>query len=194
MIEFLYQYFEQKSGLPLTDEEKSHIESSFKLKKLRKKQYLQQEGDICKHMGFVVKGAARMFSVDERGHEYILRFGMEGWWLGDYESYMLEEPTKFYVEMLEDTDLLIIPKEQMMKLIATIPAVAETIRVIDKKNFIVTQQRIHAAISQTAEERYESLVKSHPDFLQRFPQNMIASYLGITPESLSRIRKKMAER
>jgi len=194
MIEFLYQYFEQKSGLPLTDEEKSHIESSFKLKKLRKKQYLQQEGDICKHMGFVVKGAARMFSVDDRGHEYILRFGMEGWWLGDYESYMLEEPTKFYVEMLEDTDLLIIPKEQMMKLIATVPAVAETIRVIDKKNFIVTQQRIHAAISQTAEERYESLVKSHPDFLQRFPQNMIASYLGITPESLSRIRKKMAER
>lgn len=194
MIEPLHQYFEQKSGLPLTDEEKSRIESGFKLKKLRKKQYLQQEGDICKHMGFVIKGAARMFSVDDRGHEYILRFGMEGWWLGDYESYMLEEPTKFYVEMLEDTDLLIISKEQMMKLIATIPAVAETIRVIDKKNFIITQQRIHAAISQTAEERYESLIKSHPDFLQRFPQNMIASYLGITPESLSRIRKKMAGR
>ncbi len=194
MIEPLYQYFEQKSGLPLTDDEKNHIESGFKLKKLRKKQYLQQEGDICKHMGFVIKGAARMFSVDDKGHEYILRFGMEGWWLGDYESYMLEEPTKFHVEMLEDTDLLIISKEQMMNLIATIPAVAETIRVIDKKNFIVTQQRIHAAISQTAEERYESLIKNHPDFLQRFPQNMIASYLGITPESLSRIRKKMADR
>ena len=178
----------------MTDDEKNHIESGFKLKKLRKKQYLQQEGDICKHMGFVIKGAARMFSVDDKGHEYILRFGMEGWWLGDYESYMLEEPTKFHVEMLEDTDLLIISKEQMMNLIATIPAVAETIRVIDKKNFIVTQQRIHAAISQTAEERYESLIKSHPDFLQRFPQNMIASYLGITPESLSRIRKKMADR
>lgn len=194
IIEPLYHYFEQKSGLPLTEEEKSHIESSFKLKKLRKKQYLQQEGDICKHMGFVIKGSARMFSVDDRGHEYILRFGMEGWWLGDYESYIQEEPTKFNVEMLEDSDLLIIHKEQMMKLIASIPAVAETIRVIDKKNLIATQQRIHAALSQTAEERYESLIKNHPDFLQRFPQNMIASYLGITPESLSRIRKKRADR
>jgi CRP-like cAMP-binding protein len=193
-IEPLYQYFEQKSGLPLTDEEKSHIESGFRLKKLRKKQYLQQEGDICKQMGFVIKGAARMFSVDDKGHEHILRFGMEGWWVGDYESYILEEPTKFNVEMLEDSDLLIIHKEQMMKLTAAIPAVAETIRVIDKRNLIVTQQRIHAALSQTAEERYESLIKDHSDFLQRFPQNMIASYLGITPESLSRIRKKMADR
>lgn len=194
MTEPLLLYFEQKSGLSLTEEEKRRIRSGFKLKKLRRKQYLQQEGDICTQMGFVIKGSARMFSVDEKGHEHILRFGMEGWWLGDYESYILEAPTKFHVEMLEDTELLVISKAQMTELIATIPAVAETIRVIDKRNFITAQHRVHAAISQTAEERYESLIKNNPDFLQRFPQNMIASYLGITPESLSRIRKKMAER
>lgn len=161
---------------------------------MRKKQYLLQEGDICKHMGFVLKGAARMYSVDDKGHEHILRFAMEGWWLGDYESYMLQEPTRFNVEMLEDADLLMATKEQFQELIDNIPAVSSTMKVIDKQSAIATQQRIHAAISLTAEERYESLQKTNPAFLQRFPQIMIASYLGISAETLSRIKKKIVYR
>jgi len=194
MFNPLFQYFQKKSGLELTDEEKALIQSSFKLKKLRKKQYLIQEGDICKHMVFVIKGAARMYSVDEKGHEHIIRFGMEGWWLGDYESYMLQMPTRFNVDMLEDTHLLMAPKERFQELIDSVPAVASTIKVIDKQSAIANQQRIHAAISLTAEERYESLQKSNPEFLQRFPQIMIASYLGISAETLSRIKKKIVYR
>jgi len=194
MLEPLFQYIEQKSGLSLTDEEKKIIGEKFKLKKLRKKQYLLQEGDICRHMGFVTKGAARMYSVDEKGHEHILRFGMEGWWLGDYESYMLQAPTKFHVEMLEDSELLMVSKENMQELIEHVPAVAATIKAIDKQNAIATQQRIHAAISQTAEERLEALMENHPEFLQRFPQTMIASYLGVSPETVSRIKKKIVYR
>ena len=190
----LFKYFQQKSGLNLTEEEQLAIESKFRLKKFRKKQYSQQEGEICRQMTFVLTGAARMYSVDEKGHEHILRFGVEGWWLGDYESYMLETPTRFNVEMLEDSELLVVPKPDMQMLIASIPAVAETIKAIDKQSAIATQQRIHAAISLTAEERFESLVKTYPGFLQRFPQSMLASYLGITPETLSRIRKKMIHR
>lgn len=194
MLENLLLYFEKKSGLKLSDDEKKLIAERFKVKKLRRKQYLQQEGDIIKYMCFVVKGAARMFSVDEKGHEHILRFGIEEWWLGDYESYMLQTPTKFHVEMLEDSDLLVVTKENIQQLIAQVPAVAETIKAIDKQNFIATQNRIHAAISLTAEERFETLMKTYPDFLQRFPQGMIASYLGISPETLSRLKKNIVYR
>jgi len=194
MFEHLFKYIEQKSGLELTDEEKELIEMKFRIKRLKRKQYLYQEGEICKHMSFVVKGAARMYSVDEKGQEHIIRFGMEGWWLGDYESYILQTPTRFYVEMLENTDLLIASRNDVQELIAAVPAVTETIKIIDKRNAIAIQQRIHAAISLTAEERLESLMNSHPDFLQRFPQIMIASYLGISAETLSRLKKKIIYR
>jgi CRP/FNR family transcriptional regulator, anaerobic regulatory protein len=190
MLEILYQYFEHKSGLTLTDEHKEQIADTFRVKKMRRRQYLQQEGDICKHMTFVVKGASRMFSVDEKGNEHIIRLAIEGWWLGDYESYVLQTPSRFHVEMLEDTDLLIVSRENMQQLLASVPAVAETIKVIDKQHMIATQQRIHAAISQTAEERFETLMQTYPFFVQRFPQGMIASYLGISAETLSRLRKK----
>lgn len=189
MLDTLFQYFEKKSGLMLTDEQKAIIGTKFIPKKLRRRQFLQQEGEICKQMSFVVKGAARMFSVDEKGHEHIIRFGVEGWWLGDYESYMLQTPSKFHVEMLEESHLLVAAKNNVQEMIDTIPAIAETMRALDKQNFIATQNRIHAAISLTAEERFEALVNTYPDFLQRFPQSMIASYLGITAETLSRVRK-----
>jgi len=194
MMETLFQYLEHKSGYTLTDEDKILIGNKFRPKKMRRKQYLQQEGDICKYMNFIVKGSARMFSVDEKGHEHIIRLGIEGWWLGDYESYMLQTPTKFHVELLEDSDLLTISKEDIQELIESVPAVREAIKVIDKQSIIATQQRIHAAISLSAEERFESLMKTYPDFLQRFPQGMIASYLGISPETLSRLKKNMVYR
>jgi len=191
MFQPLFQYIEQKSGCKLALEEEVLVQEVFKLRKFRKKQYLLQEGDVCKHMVFVIKGAARMYSVDEKGHEHIIRFGVEGWWLGDYESYMLETPTRFHVEMLENSELLMAAKEQMEDLIEKVPAVKQMINVIDKQSAIANQQRIHTAISLTAEDRYEALMQSHPEFLQRFPQTMIASYLGITAETISRIKKKL---
>lgn len=194
MFDPLFKYIEQKSDLLLSQEERSLISEKFKFKKFRKKQYLAQEGDVCKQMAFMIKGAARMYSVDEKGHEHILRFGLEGWWLGDYESYMLEIPTRFHIEMLEATELLMVTKAHMQELIDRVPAVDQTIKVIDKQSAIATQHRIHAAISLTAEERYESLMNTNPAFLQRFPQIMIASYLGISAETLSQIKKKVIYR
>lgn len=194
MISVLLKYFEEKSGLALTEEEKRLIEAAFKPRKVLKRQYLHQEGDVARHLPFIVKGAARMFSVDDKGHEHIVRFGLEEWWIGDYESYTLQTPTKYHVEMVEDTDLLLAAREDMLRLIKAVPAVAETIKVMDKQSAIANQQRIHAAISCTAEERYEQLMNTYPDFIQRFPQNMIASYLGISPETLSRIKKNIVKR
>jgi len=189
MFEILFTYFENKSGKSLNNEEMNQIEQKFKPKKLRKRQYLLQEGEVCKYSGFIVSGAARMFTIDEKGREHIVRFGVEGWWMCDSESYTSGEPTTFFIEMLEDTDLLLVTWEDIQELNNSIPAVAMATKAMDKNSFISSQKRIHSAISLTAEERYEDLIKTYPSFVLRFPQNMIASYLGISPETLSRIRK-----
>ena len=176
MYETLFQYIETRSGLQLTEDEHALIESKFHPKKLRKKQYFLQEGDVCRNVAFIVKGAARMFSVDEKGHEHIVRFGLESWWLGDQECFYSLTPSRYHIEMLEDSELLV-------------KAFDLTIKAMDRHLAMATQKRIHSALSMTAEERYDDLANTYPQFLQRFPQNMIASYLGISPETLSRIRR-----
>ena len=191
MYDELFQYIENRSGLKLTDDERAIIESKFNPKKLLKRQYFLQEGDICKKIAFIVKGAARMFSIDEKGHEHIVRFGLESWWLGDHESFNLLTPSRYHIEMLEDTDLLVITTVNAHELRDEVRAFDLTIKSMDRQASIATQKRIHAAISMTAEERYDDLINTYPQFLQRFPQSMIASYLGISPETLSRMRKKM---
>jgi CRP-like cAMP-binding protein len=194
MYDALFEYIETRSGLRLTEEEQAVIEAKFHHKRLRRKQYFLQEGDICKQIAFVVQGAARMYSIDEKGHEHIIRFALETWWLGDHESFNLLTPSRFHIEMLEDTDLLVITTVNAYELRDQVKAFDQTIKAMDKQLAIATQKRIHAAISMTAEERYEELIKTYPQFLQRFPQNMVASYLGISPETLSRMRKNLAGR
>ena len=185
----LFDYIERKSSAKLSEDERNLIMTQLKPKKLRKRQYFLQEGDVCKYMGFIVKGATRMFAVDEKGHEHILHFGLEDWWVGDYESFYLLTPSKYYVEALEEVDMLLVTNEQLQELAGTIPAIAAMVDSINKGGTIANYKRMHAAISLTAEERYENLARMYPHFFQRFPQNMIASYLGISPETLSRIRK-----
>jgi CRP-like cAMP-binding protein len=185
----LFDYIERKSSVTLSEDERSLIMTKLKSKKLRKRQFFLQEGDVCKYMGFIVKGATRMFAVDEKGHEHILHFGLEEWWVGDYESFYLLTPSKYYVEALEEVDMILITNVQLQELTRTIPAIAAMLDSLNKGATIANNKRMHAAISLTSEERYEDLASTYPHFLQRFPQNMIASYLGISPETLSRIRK-----
>jgi CRP-like cAMP-binding protein len=185
----LFEYIASKSLLQLSDVEKQFIEQAFKVKHVRKRQYLLQEGDVCKNMAFIVKGSGRMYSVKENGQENIIRFAIESWWLGDYESYNLRIPSLYNIEMIEDSDVLLISYEDMQALCKSVPAVDQMVKEIDRKGAIATQKRIHSAISQSAEERYNMLAKTYPEFLLRFPQSMIASYLGISAETVSRIRK-----
>jgi len=189
MYDALFSYIEAKTGEVLPDLEREAIMDAFDQKFLRKRQYFLQEGDVCKHIGFIVKGSARMFSVDEKGHEHIIHFGLECWWISDPESFLQLTASSYNIEMLEDSDLLVISVPKAFELRQKSRCFDLTVKVIDKYAAIAMQKRIHSAIGMSAEERYVNLSMSYPQFLDRFPMNMIASYLGVSPETLSRIRK-----
>ena len=190
----LFSYIESKSGLELSTTDKELVATVFVTKHLRKRQYLLQEGDVCKYMAFIIKGAGRMFAVNERGQEHISRFAIENWWLGDFESYNFATPSIYNIEMLEDSDVLLITKDHLDELRQTVKAIDIMIKEIDKNGVVANQRRIHSSISLNAEERYSALLKNYPSFLERFPQAMIASYLGVSPETLSRIRKNLLKK
>ncbi len=188
-FEALFDYIQEISGKLLSENDKHLLMTHFKPKKLRKRQYFLQEGDVCKYIGFIVKGSARTFTVDEKGHEHILKLSVENWWLTDFESFYLLTPSRFNIEALEQLEILQSTNAEIEEFLKHIPAFSAMSNVISQNNTIAAQRRMQAAMSFTAEERYGELIRNYPHFLQRFPQNMIASYLGLSPETLSRIKK-----
>lgn len=188
-FETFFDYIQEISGKLLSEDDKHLLMAHFKPKKLRKRQYFLQEGDVCKYIGFIVKGSARTFTVDDKGHEHILKLSLENWWLADFESFYKLTPSRFNIEALENLEVLQSTNAQIEEFLKDIPAFSAMANVISQNNTIATQKRMQAAMSYTAEERYEDLISNYPQFLQRFPQNMIASYLGLSPETLSRLKK-----
>ena len=190
-FEVFYDYIQKLSGEILSEDEKVVIETYMKPRKLRKRQYFLQEGDVCKYTGFIVKGSAKTFSVDEEGHENIFKLSIENWWLTDFESFYQLTPSKYNIEAMEDLEILQLTNAQVEQFVKPIPAFAAMMEVIKQNNAIANQKRVQAVISYTAEEKYIDFVSNYPHFLLRFPQNVIASYLGLSPETLSRLRKKL---
>jgi len=186
----LLDYINQRSTSPLTSEEEALVIATFQPKKLRKKQYFLQEGNVCKYAGFIVKGAMRQYSVDDKGVEHIVQLYIENWWATDRESAIMLTPSKYNIDAWEDTELLIITRAEMLDLIEKIPAIGQMTRVMDERSYIASQRRLNSSISNTAENRYKEFADNYPQLIQRFPQHLIASYLGITKETLSRIRKQ----
>lgn len=192
----VYNVFQQylDSKITLTPSEAEHIQSFSIIKKLRKRQYLLQEGDTWKYDAFVTKGCMRTYSVDEKGQEHIIGFAIENWWTGDRESLLSGQPSRFNIDAIEDSELVLFTHHNFELLCREIPAFNDMINGILQKSFIASQNRIHAVISYTAEEKYLNFVNKYPGFVMRIPQSMIASYLGITPETLSRVRSQSAKR
>lgn len=177
--------------ITLTPEEAGHFTSILKSRTLRRKQYLLQAGDICRHECFVNKGCLRTYHLDDKGQEHIVQFAFEDWWTGDMHSFITGKPSLYHIDALEDCELLLIEKHQWEKMFSDIPKLERFYRLLLQNAFVSMQRRIAENMSLTAEERYANFLQQYARFEQRLPQRQIASYLGITPESLSRIRKKM---
>ena len=187
----LIDYFNQ--FLPLTKEEQDFVSEIFIERKVKRRQFILQEGNMCKHNTFVVEGCFRMYTVDVKGKEHNLQFAIENWWIGDIGSFHSEEPSKLYIEALENSIILQCDKEDQLKLFVDHPKFNQIFRVLAENAMVSLQKRILQNISYTAEERYLDFVERYPHFFNRISNVQIASYLGVTPEFLSTIRKKIAK-
>ncbi len=132
--------------------------------------------------------------MDHQGEEHVIQFAVEDWWISELQSFLSGQPTKYNIDALEDSQILLLEKDAREKLLGAVPALERHFRLLQEAHFVATAHRIDKALSASAEERYLDFMKTYPTLFQRIPQNQIASYLGITPQSLSRIRKEMTER
>jgi CRP-like cAMP-binding protein len=193
MHETLLNYIREHATTPLTDAGIEVIKEVFVPKKLKKRQFFLQEGEVCKYSAFIVKGAMRQYRVDDKGVEHILRLSIENWWVSDRESYIMLTPSRYNIDAWEDCELLTLTRADFLDRLSLIPAINEMAKKMDDNFAIATQRRV-SSISLSAEERYAELVQTYPEFLQRFPQHLIASYLGISRETLSRLRSHAAKK
>lgn len=192
MYELFFQEFNKKVSLTL--EEQEVITQYLTPKKLRKKQYLLQEGDVCKFIAFVEKGALRQYSLDENGNERIIQFALEGWTISDLYSFLTGEVATYHIDALEDSELVLISKSAHEELLQKSPKYETFTRMQITGAYIAMQKRLTSIISSSLEERYSGFINLYPDIVQRVPQHMIASYMGLQPETLSRIRRRISSK
>ncbi|MCH8558218.1 MAG: Crp/Fnr family transcriptional regulator [Balneolia bacterium] len=179
--------------MTLTREEQQKMESHLRLKSIPKRTFLLRANDYCRHLTFVRSGSLYSYSVDKKGNQHIFRFAFAGWWIADLQSFFTDTPSTFNIEALEDSELILMDRADHEMLMEEIPAYERYHRIILENAYVAMQRRVENGLGLTAEEKYERLIRDNPELLQRVPQTLIASYLGITPETLSRVRGKRAE-
>lgn len=177
-----------------SNEELNIFNDLLKLKKVKKKEFILREGEICTYESYIVKGCFRSFYIDIDGNEVVLQFGIEDWWMGDISSFQNQTPSPFYIQALEDSEILTLTLESKEKLLMENPKFERVFRLMIQKRLQVLEKRLIRTIAHTAEERYLEFVDKYPLIVQRVPQHYIASYLGMTPEFLSKIRRRLTAR
>jgi CRP-like cAMP-binding protein len=187
MFELLFQKINEK--MPLSEEEFETCKPFFQPRRLRRRQFLLQEGEVCKYQAFVVKGLLRSYTINEKEAVHILQFATEGWWMADLSSYLTGEASLFNMEALEDTDLLLLSKPSWDMLMQAVPRLEHYFRLLIQNHLVATQKRLMQSLSATAEEKYRQFMHTYPDCLQRVPRHMIASFIGVSRETLSRLSK-----
>lgn len=191
MKEYIFADFVAQHS-PLTSEQMQQLLEGSRELTLERRELVLSAGDLCHHCFYIERGAVREYSLAPDGREHLLHFAMEGWFIMNIESIFFSRPSSYFVETIEPSRLLLIDQERMRQLSVEDPRFGQLTRQLLYEHIQTLQERITSLQSLSAEERYRRFVAYYPEAMQRIPQMMIASYLGITPESLSRIRRALA--
>ncbi len=192
MFDQLYAHVNRR--VPLTREEWSLWEPFFVPRKIRKRQFLLQEGEVARHIAFVNSGCLRSYTVDAKGEEHVVQFAIADWWISDGESFLSGRKSDHSIDALHDSEVLLLEKSSRDDLLDTAPRADRFFRILQESGFLASRRRVESFLSDSAEERYLAFIATYPSLIEQIPQHQIASYLGITPQSLSRIRKELSKR
>ena len=177
--------------IQLSADEQQHFMSLLQPKRYKRKQFILQQGEICKYSTFVIKGCLRGFTIDQNGDEHVINFAPVGWWIADMYSLLTQKPGVLNIEAMEDTEVLLLSKAKQEKLYHEIPQFERFFRIITENSLVSYQQRLIDNLSLTAEERYHNFCRRYPTLIYSLPKKQIASYIGVTPEFFSRMQHRM---
>jgi CRP-like cAMP-binding protein len=180
--------------IDLNEEEKAFFASLLRIIRVKKKQLIVQPEFVCKYKSFVLRGSLRSFLMGREGQEHTISIAIENWWIADYHSYIHQVPATLFVEALEDSIIAQIDYNAEQLLMETYPKFERFFRIISQRSLASTQHRMLSNLSKSAEERYEEFERKYPQMISRVPQYIIASYLGFSPEFLSKIRNNRAKK
>jgi CRP-like cAMP-binding protein len=192
MLEVLYSYFER--SFPLTEKDKALIKAVTIPRKFKKGEFLVREGEVPRYGAFVAKGFLRSYVIDNKGKEHIVQFAPENWWISDKSGMSEGMPATFFIDAVEDSDVILMDLSGHRSLLEKLPGYADSFRAGMQRRAVAKDHRIVASLTASAEERYTDFLETYPEIVQRVPQHMLASYLGITPETVSRIRKQASRK
>ncbi len=181
-------------NIQLTPKELELFHSILHVKKYKKKQFLFQANEINTFTGFITKGCIKNYIIDEKGNDFIMYFAIEDWWVGDISSFNEQKPGTLFIETIEDTELLTFDFNGYQRLINEVPKFERHFRILMQRALYTLQMRFFHTLACPAEERYLEFIKKYPQVVQRVPQQLIASYIGVTPEFLSKVRHKLAKK
>jgi len=179
-----------KNIVPLDEEETRTLASYIRIIKVKKKAFLLEEEQICKSNYFVEKGCLRMFFINEKGTEQITHFALENWWIADYMSFSMQTKSQFFIQAIEESEIIAIDFHRQEALFTALPKLERYFRIMLQRAYAASQMRVKFFHDYSKEESYRHFISLFPKFAQRIPQYMLASYLGLTPEYLSELRKK----
>ena len=183
-----------RKRVPLTKKDWAVWEQFFVHRTLRKRQFLLQEGEVSRQMAFVTGGCLRSYTVDGKGEEHVTQFAMADWWITDVHSFLCGTPASHTIDALEDSEVLILDRPSRERLLETAPHADRFFRLLQESNYVAMHNRIDSLLRDSAETRYLTFVRTYPALVERVPQHQVASYLVITPQSLSRIRKELSQK
>ena len=191
-FDVLRAYLEARAAFSASDLDA--VRAAFIYRRLAAGEFLQRAGDVARHAAFVATGCLRQYVIDPKGKEHIVIFAPETWWVADTTSLRSGAPSTYFVDAIEDSELLLIDGPSHQRLVESVAAYDASFRTGVQKHSAAKDERIVSTLSASAEERYVEFVKTYPSIVNRVPQTMLASYLGVTPETISRIRRNLSRK